>query len=122
MRIAALLLLTLAGCDPTLEALTAPPPGATAVLDNENQTIRLSRGAAMAIACTDGGQLCDDMSVVVADASIAGARVAFHNVLEFTFEGPQPATSFVVFGKSPGKTTVIVDSAAGGVTYDIIVE
>jgi Flp pilus assembly secretin CpaC len=120
MRIALLsVIAALAACDPTLEALTAPPPGAKAELDNDEDIIHLSRGAALAVACTDGGDLCDNMSVTVADPLIAGARVAFRNALDFTFEGQRPATSFVIFGKAAGKTDVTVKSSAGDVTYRV---
>ncbi len=115
----ALPILALAACDPTLEALTAPPPGARADLDTDNQRITLSRGAALAVACTDGGDLCDHMVVEVADPDIAGAAVAYRNALDFTWVGERPATSFVVFGRAVGNTTVTVDSAAGDVTYDV---
>lgn len=106
-------------CDPALEAITVPPPGARADLDTDNDRITLSLGAALAVACTDGGDLCDYMEVTVANPSIAGARVAYENALEFTFVGQRPATSFVIFGRRVGNTTVTVDSAAGDVTYDV---
>lgn len=106
-------------CDPTLEALTVPPPGARADLDTDNDRITLSRGAALAIACTDGGDLCDYMEVAVANPDIAGARVAYEDALEYTYVGQRPVTSFVIFGKAVGNTSVTVESAAGDVTYEV---
>ena len=122
MKRALLLTFLLAGCDLQLEAMTAPPPGATAELDADDKVITLTRGTALAVACVDGGDLCGDMKLTVGNSAIADARVAFRNALDFTWDGPQQATSFVIFARSAGRTTVEVDSDAGDVTYDVVVE
>ena len=111
-----------AACAPDLEALTTAPPGATAELDASDEEIRLTRGAALGVACTDGANLCDNMVVRVDDPEIADARVAFRDVLELDWDsGASAATSFIIFGKLAGKTRVTVDSSEGSVGYDVVV-
>jgi hypothetical protein len=113
---------SLAACAPDLEALTTAPPGATAELDADDEEIRLTRGAALGVACTDGGNLCGNMVVTVADPTIADARVAFRDLLELDWnDGAQAATSFIIFGKRTGETRVTVDSSEGAVSYDVVV-
>ena len=41
------------GCENSYEAITAPPPGLTASLDDASNAIRLSRGASIAFECTN---------------------------------------------------------------------
>ena len=54
MTRAAFALLVLAACGgPSFEALTAPPPGKEASLDDEHHRIRLSTGVALAFECKD---------------------------------------------------------------------
>lgn len=109
-----------AGCDLELTALTAPPPGAAASLDNDDHDIVLSRGAAMAVGCRDAQwDMCTEMEVEVADPAIAGARVAYRNALGFDGDGPQPVTAFVIFGRAAGETEVYVDASGGSVSYRV---
>lgn len=109
-----------AGCDLELTALTAPPPGATATLGNDDHEIVLSRGAAIAVGCRDGQwDMCTEMEVEVDDPGVAGARVAYRNALELTAEGPQPATSFVIFGRAAGETEVYASASGGSVSYQV---
>jgi hypothetical protein len=111
------------GCDLELAALTAPPPGATAVLTDDDRKIEISRGAALAIGCGEwDAEDCDGLTVEIADPEIAGVRLAYRNALAPAgAAGPRPARAFVLFGRAAGETDLFVDAAAGSSSYRVTV-
>ena len=120
MRQLALLLalLSLGACELRLEASTAPPPGATGVLDNTDNIITLSRGVALGVTCFAADD-CRDMQIEVDDPAIAEGFPTFATELDYTIDGPAPRGSLVVVGKSVGETLLHIDAEGGSVTYEI---
>lgn len=107
-----------AGCKNNYEAITAPPPGLTASLDDQSHSIRLSRGVSIAFACTDEhGDPCAKGS----STEEAGTARIFPANLDALTEwgyqhGPQPQTVFVVVGIAAGRTSVQAGGDALSVT------
>jgi len=97
-----------AGCENHYEAITAPPPGLTASLDDQSKSIRLSRGVSIAFACTNQrGEPCGRTS---STENTGTARIFPANLDDLTewgyLHGPQPQAVFVVVGIAEGKTAV----------------
>ena len=117
LAIMSLLATMTAGCNNRYEALTAPPPGLTASLDDENNSIRLSRGVSLGFECqTSGGDPCNQ-GVASNDSAIA---LVFPAALDGVggpdfMHGPQPRTAFVVVGIAEGQTSV----QAGGESLSV---
>jgi hypothetical protein len=97
------------GCDPAFSALTAPPPGATAELDDAADTIALTQGVALGFSCTYQGAPCDGAEASIDDASVATVQPAYVDLLAPDYRaGDRPRVVFVVVGKRPGETTLSV--------------
>jgi hypothetical protein len=113
VALGALLAGPLAGCENRYEALTAPPPGLTASLDDQEKTILLSKGVSIGFECFDG----TNREPCSRDASSAdrGTALIFPANLDTVTEnyqhGPQPRSAFVVVGIAEGQTKV---QAGGG--------
>jgi hypothetical protein len=109
----------IAGCENRYEAITAPPPGLTASLDEQTGAIRVSRGVSIAFSCTtDNGNPCARTS----STESAGTALIFPANLDTLAEttyvrGPQPQAAFVVVGIAEGKTSV----QAGGESLSVTV-
>ena len=108
-----------AGCENRYEALTGPPPGLVASLDDESKTIRLTEGVSIAFECFDGtGPDPCGRDRSVADPVVAQIFPANLDTLTENFrKGPQTRSAFVVVGITPGTTSV----TAGGDTLDVTV-
>jgi hypothetical protein len=101
------LLSSLVGCAPDLTQLTAPPPGRTATIDNQDDVIELSRGVALAFECAR----CEDATISVDDETIAELRRAHLNDLGETGYYASPGrdrTGHVLLGRTPGITQLHV--------------
>lgn len=101
------------GCENRYEALTAPPPGLTASLDNEGKAIRLSKGVSIAFECFDGAsrEPCS-RSASSDDQGIALVFPASLDTVTDDYQhGPQTRSAFVVVGIAEGRTEV---KAGGG--------
>lgn len=114
----------LTGCvEPQFEALTAPPPTGVAELDREADSIRLSRGVALAFECTVQGSPCESASAESSDGSVISVRPAATDQLAYGgLSGEQPQTIFVVVGEGAGNATITVHTADGDATLDAQVE
>ena len=119
------------GCSEiTLSALTVAPPGKTAHLDDEDDTLDLSRGIAIGFECTgsDDGYHgpCRDTKVYVDNHEIIAAYTSFMDQLDESWNtghaGARAKTAIVVVGLQPGKTQVTVDTKDGNVTLDVTVK
>jgi len=117
-----LLMMLLAGCDPYLYQQSVAPPGRSARLDEvkgfwgsvKSYRVEISRGVALAITCNDGGP-CEHMRAVSDNPAIADVRAGSLGVLEkgrFELNG-QPASAFVIVGKTPGTTHIHVTAKEG---------
>jgi hypothetical protein len=107
-------LATITGCNLLLEPRSPAPPGRVARLDewqgffDISYRIEVSRGVALAIACTSG---CANLHVTTDDAAIAEGRPALLGTVEHTPWGTrQPPSALVVVGKAAGTTVLHVAS------------
>lgn len=124
MRALILLVCTLAACGPTLYSQSAPPPGRTAALDENDghYDLDISQGVAIAVACDHDGP-CKDVVISTEDERIADVRGASFGSLEkspYTLHTSTPA-GVVIIGKHPGKTRVEVRTARGSKTINVTV-
>lgn len=116
----------LAGCEPNLAALTAPPPVGIAELDDDAGEIRVSRGVALAFECTYQGSPCADAGAEIGDDAIISVRPAFLELLSeqgvgASSPGPQPRSAFVLVGLSEGTTSLVITSSDGDTDLDVTV-
>ncbi len=107
-----------AGCDPTLVALTGPPPTAVAELDADAETVRLSQGIALAVECTYRNSPCEAAQASSDDEAIVKILPAYVDLLApgdgtaYAQRGtPDPRAVFVLVGNAPGAATVTITSA-----------
>lgn len=123
-RVALLVVLGLAACNPYLQQQSVAPPGRSARLDEVNgfwglkrYRLEISEGVALALTCGHGGP-CEKMKVVSDNPAIAEVRLASLAALEAVGYGPsarqqQPSSAFVVVGKAPGTTRLHVTASEG---------
>jgi hypothetical protein len=128
MKLLLVLVLALAGCNPTLIAYSSPPPGRTADLDPVNgfwgtkwYRMEVTSGVALAVVCYQGGP-CEQMTAKSDDAKIADVRPASLGVLAQTYDRARQLAGFVVIGKSPGKTKVHVQTKDGSRMIEVTVQ
>jgi hypothetical protein len=131
MKLAFLAFAFLAACDPVaLTALTVPPPGKVALLDDENLTLDLSRGVAIGFECNAGTSdyngPCRNARAKIDDESVA---VVFSSYLDSVAEvwndgdaGLRSRIAFVVVGLAPGETDLHVITADGDVDVSVSIE
>jgi predicted small lipoprotein YifL len=119
-------LASLAGCGPKFEALTVPPPSKTAELDDEERTISVSKGVALAFECSSESQPCVSPSAKTEDAGIASVLPAYVDAVSPAVAGSQgrtagakPRSVFVVLGVAEGKTTLSVTTDDGDADFDV---
>lgn len=112
-----------AGCgDTTFQALTAPPPGKEATLNDHKREIRLSRGVALAFECFDeqSGGPCGHGTITTDDKGVASVLPAYLDDLTPQYrKGPQPRSAFVVVGKEVGETIINLDTDAGHAHFHV---
>jgi hypothetical protein len=130
---AALALLALAtGCsDIELSALTVPPPGKVAQLDDSDRELTLSRGVALAFECQRWGEgydgPCRTASAVSARPGIATVLASYLDALsqpvweDAEEAGPRERSAFVVVGLSAGETEIEIATADGDVLLSVTV-
>jgi hypothetical protein len=116
------LLFWASGCGPSLYSQSAPPPGRTAALDENDghYDLDISQGVAIAIACENGGP-CKDVVVTTENEAIADVKGASFSKVEknlYTSYTSTPA-GIVIVGKSPGKTRVKVKTNDGSKTIHV---
>jgi predicted small lipoprotein YifL len=116
----------IAGCGPNFEPLTVPPPTKTAELDDEERTIEVSRGVAIAFECLDQGQPCESPAAETDDGAIATVMPAYVDALSPAMAGSQgrtagakPRSVFVVLGLSEGTTTIKITSDDGDAEFEV---
>jgi hypothetical protein len=102
-----------AACDKRYEALTAPPPGLTASLNDHDKTIEISPGVSLGFECFDDRDNPCAREASGGDPATAWIYpAALDTVTErAAVSGPQTRSAFVVVGIAAGKTEV---SAGGG--------
>jgi hypothetical protein len=118
-RFAVAALVALAGCGPTLYALSAPPPGRTGWLDSDKDTLDVTDGVAIAFACEKHGpcrnaraQSEDPNVAEVVPAHLARLDPRIGDAWAFTIS-MVPATTFVVVARATGRTVIHVRSDDG---------
>jgi hypothetical protein len=130
-RFYAILLISLAaGCgEVTLSALTTAPPGKVAHLDDDDDTIDLSRGIALGFECNSSEDSyygpCREATATVDDDTVASVYASYLDSLAESYNGgvagPRGRTAFVVVGLHAGKTDLHVSSKDGDVTVAVTV-
>lgn len=112
---AAVLVMMLGACGPTLIAQSTPPAGRVARLDPvtgfwglKSYRLEVSAGVAVALACYRGAP-CEHLDVR-SDSPNVEVRKASIGQLErqALSQDAQPVSGFVVIGKSPGTANLIV--------------
>lgn len=126
----ALALLSLGACNPYLAQQSVAPPGRSARLDEvrgfwglKRYRLQVSEGVAVAITCTEGGP-CENLKLLSESSTIAEVRTASLAALQaqgFHDHHPQPASAFVIVGKSAGTTRVRVSAKEGSRVIDVTV-
>ena len=97
-----------AGCDNRYEALSTPPPGLTASLNDEDKSMRISTGVALVFECFHwNGDPCG-RDASSNNSAIARILPAALDTLtgDYYREGPQTRSAFVVVGVAEGETDV----------------
>lgn len=112
----------LAGCgDVQLSAVTAPPPGAVAELDDDCRTVRLSRGVALAIECVhtlDGP--CGELAPRSSDEAVVRGLPGYSDALVPWYPRDDRQRSvFVVVGGEPGSAELSLATAVGDVVLEV---
>jgi hypothetical protein len=110
-----------AGCENRYEALTAPPPGMIASLNDESKQIQLSKGVSLAFECFAGntGNDACDRSASTNEPGIALVFPASLDSLTDKYsyrKGPQTRSAWVVVGVAPGTTSILAGGGSLGVT------
>ncbi|UQA60362.1 hypothetical protein [Polyangium aurulentum] len=106
-----------AGCDPTISALTLPPPTAVAELDATAETVRLSQGIALAVECKYRGSPCESAEASSDDEAIVKVLPAYVDLLApgdgtgYTQRAASdPRAVFVIVGNGQGAANVTITS------------
>ncbi len=114
------LMASMVGCEIHLSAVTTPPPGKSAEVDDHEESILISKGAALGVECTFQVRECENATAETDDPSIAQVWPASVDWLGPDYEqGPQPAAVFVVVGKQVGSTKLRIDTADGDDVFDV---
>jgi len=130
-----------AGCaETTVTFLTQAPPGRTATVDVETETVTLSRGLAVAFECVEWTEgyagPCRDLAVAFDDDAIGenvpahldalAGQSSFSRSQGFddaqTVGGPTDRQGGVVLGLAEGSTTMTVTTAGAPVVVTLVVE
>ena len=121
---------SLGGCgDVSLTALTPPPPGKIATLDDEHQTLEISRGIAFAFECLSTNDSysgpCRDATAVAGDEGIVNVFPGYLDTLAQSWDdgasGPRSRTAFVVVALTAGVTDLVVTTSEGDVNLEVTV-
>ena len=114
------------GCDTRFTALSVPPPGKTAELDDDDRRIEISRGVALAFECVSHyGDPCSGAKAGVEQPQVAEVFSGYLDVLtEARLYGPEPKggeprTIFVVVGRQAGQARLRVNSGDGNATFSV---
>jgi hypothetical protein len=118
--------LVAAGCDTRFTALSVPPPGKIAELDDDDRRIEISRGVALAFECVSHyGDPCGGAKAGVEQPEVAEVFSGYLDVLtEAKLYGPEPKggesrTIFVVVGRRAGQARLRVNSGDGNATFSV---
>lgn len=137
----ALVVHALAGCaETTVTFLTQAPPGRSAVVDVETETLTVTRGLAVAFECVEWTEAysgpCRDMSVALGDDGVAEHAPAHLDALsgqtvssrsrgfddDQTLGGPADRQGGVLLARAEGTTTLTVSTAGADLVTTVVVE
>ena len=114
------------GCEEaTFDAITVPPPSRIAELNDDDRTIELSKGVALAFDCTFSyAEACGDASIASSDANIAAGFLGYSGELQSVYDygqdrgsGDQSYTRFVVVGYEVGTSTLSIRTEKGDADF-----
>jgi hypothetical protein len=121
----------LAGCTPTLNAVTHPPPSKAADMHHplfEDDHLQLSKGAAIGLDCREfwWGGACENAVMTSDDPTVARVLPAYLKRAPDPWMAghvdPQRERGFVVLATGPGHTVVRVRSEEGEAEVEVTVE
>ncbi len=115
----------LVGCKPPeLSVVTVAPPGRIAELDSSSNTVKITRGVALAVSCAKNGAACTNMKLSVAAPNIASAYLSASD--EIAAGGYptdpnaiDPSSIVVITGNAVGTTTVDIESDTGPASMNV---
>lgn len=120
----------LAGCtDAEFSAISTPPPGREATLRDERdsddeRSIRLTRGVALAFSCTYKSDPCRGATAKVSDSSriqVLSAHVDELYEKQYVDQDKSQVSAFVVFATTAGRATLTVDVEGKSYDFDVTV-
>jgi hypothetical protein len=121
----------LAGCqDAEFSAISTPPPGREATLrderdnDDDERSIRLTRGVALAFSCTYKNDPCRGATAKVSDSSriqVLSAHVDELYETQYVDQDRSQVSAFVVFATTAGRATLTVDVEGKSYDFDVTV-
>lgn len=113
-----------------LDAVSTPPPTKGGEHTGDpfgDDYVRLARGTVLAFDCTDtfDGSPCDLADFQNSSPDVVGIKQAFlerepspwHHAYD-----ARPRTGFVLVGKKPGRSTLLITSSVGEKSVDVVVE
>lgn len=111
-------------CGPRFHAMTTPPPGRSAEL-NEKQKfwggwkydVRITAGTVLAVGCD-----CKRLNVTTDDARVAAVMKAHATTTNAATQRENRVPGFVVVGIKPGRTQVRVKASNGKKVIRVLVE
>lgn len=113
----------LTGCEARIEQLTGAPPGARVEVDVDDASVVLTRGAAVAIACTEQGTPCNQLRAESDDGEVVFARRAWQDDLDPNgVDGQAAREAVVIAGLAEGETTVRLSWVSGEMDVRVVVE
>ncbi len=128
IALGALLVSATCACNgPRFEMVTVPPPTKTASLDQDAETIRLSKGTAVGIECNAfNGKPCEGASVKVDGAELVDTYRAYTDVVASTNYrgadtqgGNDNRVVFVLVGRKQGNSRITFSTSDGDQSFDV---
>src|SRR6185295_14811321 len=99
------------------DALNAPPPGKVAVVDEGGETIRISRGVALALGCS---YACEGFQASTENSTLLTVKHAYlDQVVFFAHKGEQPRPAAVIYGVNVGRTKLFLSNDSGERSFEV---
>ncbi|MBN2495043.1 MAG: hypothetical protein JXR96_10665 [Deltaproteobacteria bacterium] len=115
------------GCEWTeFTAVSTPPPGKIAELDDGDRRVEIGERVALAIECSNSTGPCRDVVASSDDPDCLRVYPAYVDYLVAAYEngryeGMRQASVFVLTGQHAGKTRLRFQTNAGSATFDVTV-
>jgi hypothetical protein len=117
----AVLAVLASACGPELVLVTPAPPNRVAGLNQDQKTVEVSEGVAVAIECRREGGPCKEVTATTADPKVARVFPAHISQVDRGWIEQGNISSLALVGVSPGKTTVHVVASGSATDYTVTV-